>query len=107
MDTDYWEKTQRSFVTMADDEYVYRDEHPVNWCPRCQTAIADAEVENEDREGTLYDVTFPGVDGDAAAVFATIEAAFEAAGEQVGHVVTTATVSANSPSNSKGGTDHE
>jgi uncharacterized protein YqgV (UPF0045/DUF77 family) len=38
------------------------------------------------------------LDGDAAAVFATIEAAFEAAGEQVGHVVTTATVSANSPS---------
>ncbi|MFB6070708.1 MAG: valine--tRNA ligase [Halanaeroarchaeum sp.] len=63
MDDEYWEKTQRSFVEMADGDYVYRDEHPVNWCPRCQTAIADAEVENEEREGTLYEITFPGVDG--------------------------------------------
>ncbi|WP_227352816.1 valine--tRNA ligase [Haladaptatus salinisoli] len=62
MDSEYWGKTQRSFVDM--EEYVYRDEHPVNWCPRCQTAIADAEVENEDRTGTLYYVTFEGVDND-------------------------------------------
>jgi len=64
MDPEYWGKTQRSFVEMADGGYVYRDEHPVNWCPRCQTAIADAEVENEERAGTLYYITFPGVDND-------------------------------------------
>ncbi|MFB6093929.1 MAG: valine--tRNA ligase [Halanaeroarchaeum sp.] len=63
MDDEYWAKTQRSFVEMADRDYVYRDDHPVNWCPRCQTAIADAEVENEEREGTLYEISFPGVDG--------------------------------------------
>ncbi|MFW5922577.1 MAG: valine--tRNA ligase, partial [Halodesulfurarchaeum sp.] len=62
MDPSYWGKTQRSFVEMAEADYVYRDEHPVNWCPRCQTAIADAEVETEDREGTLYTITFPGVE---------------------------------------------
>ena len=61
MDDGYWGETQRSFVEMAESDYVYRDEHPVNWCPRCETAIADAEVENEDREGTLYYVTFEGV----------------------------------------------
>ncbi|MFB6266990.1 MAG: valine--tRNA ligase [Halodesulfurarchaeum sp.] len=64
MNPEYWGKTQRSFVEMAEAEYVYRDEHPVNWCPRCRTAIADAEVENEDREGTLYYITFPGVEND-------------------------------------------
>jgi len=64
MDSSYWGKTQRSFVEMAQEDYVYRDEHPVNWCPRCQTAIADAEVETEDRDGTLYYITFPGVDND-------------------------------------------
>jgi valyl-tRNA synthetase len=62
MDPEYWGKTQESFVEMADEDWVYRDEHPVNWCPRCETAIADAEVENVDREGTLYYVTFDGVD---------------------------------------------
>jgi len=63
MDPEYWGKTQRSFVEM--DEKVYRDEHPVNWCPRCETAIADAEVETEEGvEGTLYYVTFEGVDND-------------------------------------------
>jgi valyl-tRNA synthetase len=65
MDPDYWQETQRSFVRMADEEYVYRDEHPVNWCPRCETAIADAEVETEEGvDGTLYYITFPGVDND-------------------------------------------
>ncbi|MFC3478048.1 valine--tRNA ligase [Halobacterium litoreum] len=64
MDPEYWGKTQQSFSAMAEDDMVYRDEHPVNWCPRCETAIADAEVENVDREGTLYYVTFDGVDND-------------------------------------------
>jgi len=65
MDPEYWGKTQRSIVRMAENGYVYRDEHPVNWCPRCMTAIADAEVETE--EGvptTLYRITFLGVDGE-------------------------------------------
>jgi valyl-tRNA synthetase len=62
MDPEYWGETQRSFVQMADSDYVYQNEHPVNWCPRCETAIADAEVETEEGiEGTLYYITFPGV----------------------------------------------
>ena len=62
MDPAYWGKTQRSFVEMVEDDRVYLGEHPVNWCPRCETAIADAEVEAEERQGTLHYITFPGVD---------------------------------------------
>jgi len=66
MDPEYWGETQRSVVRMAENGYVYRDEHPVNWCPRCRTAIADAEVETaEDVPATLYTITFPGTDGGA------------------------------------------
>jgi valyl-tRNA synthetase len=65
MDPEYWGKTQRSFVAMHDANQVYRDEHPVNWCPRCETAIADAEVETEEGvEGTLHYITFPGAGND-------------------------------------------
>jgi valyl-tRNA synthetase len=67
MDPEYWGRTQHSFAAMAEDDYIYRDEHPVNWCPRCETAIADAEVEAIDRGGALYYVSFPGAgedDGD-------------------------------------------
>jgi valyl-tRNA synthetase len=65
MDPEYWGTTQESFVEMADDDLVYQDEHPVNWCPRCETAIADAEVETEEGvEGTLYYITFESVDND-------------------------------------------
>jgi valyl-tRNA synthetase len=63
MDPEYWGTTQESFVEMADSELVYQDEHPVNWCPRCETAIADAEVETEEGvDGTLYYITFEGSD---------------------------------------------
>ena len=71
MNPEYWGLTQRSFVEMAEDDYVYRDEHPVNWCPRCETAIADAEVETIDRDGTLYDITFPGVGNDDIVIATT------------------------------------
>jgi len=64
MNPEYWGLTQRSFVEMHRDDRVYREQHPVNWCPRCETAIADAEVENEDRESTLHTITFPGEDTD-------------------------------------------
>ncbi len=71
MDPEYWGLTQRSFVEMFEDDRVYRDEHPVNWCPRCQTAIADAEVEPIEREGTLHYLTFPGVDNDGIEIATT------------------------------------
>jgi len=71
MDPEYWGRTQRSFVAMHGDDYVYRDEHPVNWCPRCETAIADAEVENIDREGTLSEIAFRGIDTDDVEIATT------------------------------------
>ncbi len=53
MDPAYYVKTQKSFVKMFDMGRVYQDEHPVNWCPRCETAIAFAEVEYDSRETQL------------------------------------------------------
>jgi len=58
MDPGYWRKTQLSFLIMYKKGLVYRGKHPVNWCPRCETAIADAEVEYDARRGKLHYITF-------------------------------------------------
>ena len=59
MNPDYWRRTQLSFVLLYKKGFIYHGTHPVNWCPRCETAIADAEVEYETREGTLHFIRFP------------------------------------------------
>lgn len=58
MDPSYYGKTQLSFVQLHKKGLIYRGEHPVNWCPRCETAIADAEVEYEDKMGLLNYIKF-------------------------------------------------
>lgn len=63
MNPDYWRKTQLSFVILYRKGYIYQGKHPINWCPRCVTAIADAEVEHESREGKLHYINFRMTDG--------------------------------------------
>jgi valyl-tRNA synthetase len=62
MDKAYYAKTQKSFVQMYNNDLIYRDEHPVNWCPRCETAIAFAEVDYDSRSTILYHLFFEGSD---------------------------------------------
>lgn len=59
MDPDYWRRTQLSFILLYKKGLMYRGTHPVNWCPRCETAIADAEVDYEERKGRLHYIRFP------------------------------------------------
>ena len=44
---------------LLDKGYLYRGLKPVNWCFDCQSALAEAEVEYEDRVDTAVDVGFP------------------------------------------------
>jgi len=39
--------------------YIYRGLRPVNWCFDCQSALAEAEVEYEDRDDVAIDIAFP------------------------------------------------
>jgi len=61
---EYYSKTQRSFVRMFEMGMIYREDHPVNWCPRCGTAIAFAEVEYDSRTTTLNYLRFGSPLGD-------------------------------------------
>src|SRR5207245_8292088 len=54
----YYKLTQLSFLELYKSAYLYRGEHPVNWCPRDETAIAEAEVVYQERNGTLHYMRF-------------------------------------------------
>jgi len=58
MDPDYWRRTQLSFVLLYKKGFAYRGKHPVNWCTRCETAIADAEVNHVTRNAQLHYLKF-------------------------------------------------
>ncbi len=58
-DAPYYRKiTQLSFVELFKRNLVYKANFPVNWCPRCMTALADAEVEYRDNVNKLNFIKF-------------------------------------------------
>uniref|UniRef100_A9A6E2 Valine--tRNA ligase n=1 Tax=Methanococcus maripaludis (strain C6 / ATCC BAA-1332) TaxID=444158 RepID=A9A6E2_METM6 len=59
MNPDYVRKSQTAFLKMYEKGLIYRGKHPVNWCPRCETAIAFAEVEYQERTSKLNYIKFP------------------------------------------------
>ncbi len=48
----------RVFKELVQAGYVYRGKKPVYWCATCETALAEAEVEYEDRQDTSIRVKF-------------------------------------------------
>jgi isoleucyl-tRNA synthetase len=48
----------RALGTLLEKGYLYRGLKPVNWCFDCQSALAEAEVEYEDRQDIAVDVGF-------------------------------------------------
>ncbi|RPJ53996.1 MAG: valine--tRNA ligase, partial [Methanobacteriota archaeon] len=62
MRPEYYGKTQLSFLRMLKSGYIYQTEHPVNFCTRCETAIAFAEVAYEPRQTQLNYFDFDGVE---------------------------------------------
>ncbi|MDD5156271.1 MAG: class I tRNA ligase family protein, partial [Candidatus Omnitrophica bacterium] len=54
----YEETIVNSFNVLAKKGYIYRGLKPVNWCPTCETALAEAEVEYEDHSSPSIYVKF-------------------------------------------------
>ena len=58
-DAKYYRRlTQISFIELYKKGYIYKGKFPVNWCPRCMTAMADAEVTYTDRTTKLNTIKF-------------------------------------------------
>jgi valyl-tRNA synthetase len=56
--SDYRSLTQDTFIDLWNAGLIYEDERVNNFCPGCQTTLADAEVEYVDLPGFFYDVVF-------------------------------------------------
>ncbi len=53
------------FVNLYNKGLIYRGYRIINWCPRCLTALSDAEVEYKDMPGHFWHIKYPikGEDG--------------------------------------------
>jgi len=55
---EYRRMSQETFIKLWNDGLIYEAQRPTLWCPRCRTALAEAEVEYRDEETWLNYVKF-------------------------------------------------
>ncbi|MBE3605213.1 valine--tRNA ligase [bacterium] len=61
----------RVFVSLYREGLIYRGHRMINWCPRCETALSDLEVDHKDARGNLWHIRYPFVDGSGSITVAT------------------------------------
>ncbi|HZJ84362.1 MAG TPA: valine--tRNA ligase [Syntrophomonadaceae bacterium] len=59
------------FVNLYEKDLIYQGNYIINWCPRCNTAISDIEVEHEDSSGNLWHIKYFVEDAEDYIVVAT------------------------------------
>jgi len=59
------------FVDLYNKKLIYRAMRLINWCPRCETALSDLEVDHKDVQGSLWYIRYPFTDGTGAITIAT------------------------------------
>jgi valyl-tRNA synthetase len=64
MDEDFSRAVQEVFVRLYDEGLIYRGDYLVNWDPENETALSDEEVNNVEREGSLWTIRYPLKEGD-------------------------------------------
>lgn len=64
LDEDLSHAVRMAFVHLYKKGLIYRGTYLVNWCPRCESAISDLEVEPEERASHLWMVRYPIVNAD-------------------------------------------
>lgn len=47
------------FVRLYEKELIYKGSRIINWCPKCTTALSDAEVEYQEKPGHLWHLKYP------------------------------------------------
>ena len=60
-----------AFVKLYNQGLIYRDTYMVNWCPECNTAISNLEVEPIEVDGNFYHIRYPVKESDVVLEIAT------------------------------------
>jgi valyl-tRNA synthetase len=71
MDPGLSEAVKEVFCRLYEAGLVYRGDYIINWCPRCQTALSDLEVEYQERDGKLWTIRYPMASGRGGVMVAT------------------------------------
>ncbi len=71
MDEPCSKAVRHAFVALFNKGLIYRGPRMVNWCPRCHTALADIEVEHEEKAGKLWHIRYPLASGSGGITVAT------------------------------------
>ncbi|MEK7821781.1 MAG: valine--tRNA ligase [Planctomycetota bacterium] len=59
MDQGLSRAVREAFVRLWQKGLIYKGKYIINWCPRCQTALADDEVDHETHEGSMWYFRYP------------------------------------------------
>ena len=59
MDAELSEAVTEVFLQLYQKGLIYRGNYIINWCPRCQTALADEEAPRQQTQGKLYHIRYP------------------------------------------------
>jgi len=59
------------FVNLYNKGLIYQGDRIINWCPECKTALSDAEVEYEEKQGSFWHIAYPIKDSNDRLVVAT------------------------------------
>ena len=71
MDDGFSRAVQDVFVKLYEQGLIYRGDYLVNWDPENMTAISDEEVDNVERDGQMWWITYPYTDGSGSITIAT------------------------------------
>src|SRR5690554_2367617 len=65
------EAVNKIFIDLYNEGTIYRGYRIINWDPELKTALSNIEVEHEEKQGKLYYINYPLVDGSGFITIAT------------------------------------
>ncbi|BDR81965.1 valine--tRNA ligase [Clostridium tetani] len=71
MDDNLDKAVRAVFVKLYEEGLIYKGNRIVNWCPKCMTALSDAEIEYEESNGNFWHIKYPVIGSDEFLEIAT------------------------------------